>query len=129
MAPSIGATLANHLKTTLNEKFSGLEKFNSLSVDTILDPRFKQAGFTNQSNAQAAVERLTRECASLIDGSAEDVPLETATTSATAAEENYNLWALLDNYVESQHRTSSCSGDPDVCMLITVETSLVLFKH
>lgn len=114
MAPGIGATLANHLKTTLNEKFSGLEKVNSLSVATILDPRFKQAGFTTQSNAQAAVERLTRECASLIDGSPEDVPLETATTSASAGEENYNLWALLDNYVESQHRTSSASASATV---------------
>lgn len=111
MAPSIGATLVNHLKTNLNEKFSGLEKVNSLSVATILDPRIKQAGFTNQSNAQAAVERLTRECAGLIDGSAEDVPLETATTSASAGEENDNLWALL---VESQHCTSSASASAAV---------------
>ncbi|TWW56105.1 hypothetical protein D4764_08G0000920 [Takifugu flavidus] len=66
MAPCIGATLANHLKNNLNEKFSGLEKVNSLSVATILDPRFKQAGFTNQSNAQAAVERPTQECALLL---------------------------------------------------------------
>ncbi|XP_029689209.1 zinc finger BED domain-containing protein 4-like [Takifugu rubripes] len=114
MAPCIGATLANHLKNNLNEKFSGLEKVNFLSVATILHPRFKQAGFTNQSNAQAAVERLTRECATLIDASAEDVPLETATTSASASEQNHNLWALLDNYVESQHCTSSASASTAV---------------
>lgn len=83
--------LPTNLKTNLNEKLSGLEKLNSLSLATISDPRFKQAGFTNQSNDKAAVERLTREFASLSDGSAEDVPLETATTSASAGEENYYL--------------------------------------
>ncbi|TWW54075.1 hypothetical protein D4764_0236810 [Takifugu flavidus] len=113
MAPCIGATLANYLKNNLSEKFSDMEKVNSLSLATILDPRFKQAGFTNRSNAQAAVERLTRECASLIDASAEDVPLETA-TSASASEQNHNLWALLDNYVESQHCTSSASASTAV---------------
>ncbi|TWW55972.1 hypothetical protein D4764_09G0010220 [Takifugu flavidus] len=44
----------------------------------------------------------------------EDVPLETATTSASASEQNHNLWALLDNYVESQHRTSSASANAAV---------------
>lgn len=102
------------LPTNLNEKLSGLEKLNSLSLATISDPRFKQAGFTNQSNDKAAVERLTRECASLSDGSAEDVPLETATTSASAGEENYYLLALVDNDVESQHRTSSASASAAV---------------
>ncbi|XP_026183120.1 zinc finger BED domain-containing protein 4-like [Mastacembelus armatus] len=57
---------------------------------------------------------LTRECASLIDRSAEDVALETATTSAGTGEENYNLWALQDNYVESQHCTSSASASAAV---------------
>lgn len=57
MSPCIGATLANHLKNNLTEKFNGLEKVNSLS--TILDPRFKLAGFSNPANAQTAVERLT----------------------------------------------------------------------
>ncbi|TWW54792.1 hypothetical protein D4764_01G0007630 [Takifugu flavidus] len=44
----------------------------------------------------------------------EDVPLETATTSASASEQNHNLWALLDNYVESQHRISSASASAAV---------------
>nr|XP_046263255.1 E3 SUMO-protein ligase ZBED1-like isoform X1 [Scatophagus argus] len=114
MAPSIGATLANHLISNLDEKFCGLEKVNSLSVATILDPRFKQAGFTNQINATAAIEKLTRECTSLIDVSAEDVPVENATTSASASNGNYNLWASLDNYVESQHRTSSAPASATV---------------
>lgn len=38
MAPCIGATFTNHLKSDLNEKFSGLEKVNSLSLATILNP-------------------------------------------------------------------------------------------
>ncbi|GAA6215913.1 zinc finger BED domain-containing protein 4-like [Lates japonicus] len=100
VAPSIGAILTNHLKNNLNETFSGLEKVTSLSVATILDPRFKEVGLSNASNAQAAVERLTWERASLIDHElTEDVPPEYAATSAS--EEHYNLWALLDSHVES----------------------------
>lgn len=75
-----------------------MEKVTSLSVATILDPRCKEVGFCNASNTQAAVERLTQECASLIEHElTEDVPPE----HASASEEHYNLWALLDSHVES----------------------------
>ncbi|XP_055015550.1 histone deacetylase 3 [Boleophthalmus pectinirostris] len=60
---------------------------------------------------------FTNQRKALIDGPEEDVPLETATTSASAGEQNDNLWALLDNSVESQHRTSicqRCSGHPEI---------------
>ncbi|KAK7901638.1 hypothetical protein WMY93_018407 [Mugilogobius chulae] len=67
MDDGVGATLATHLKNNLKEKMSGLEKVTSLSLATILDPRFKEVAFCSPSNAQAAVERLSRECASLIE--------------------------------------------------------------
>lgn len=132
MAPSIGATLANQKQS---ECEIGLEKVTSLSVATILDPRFKEVGFCNASNTQAAVERLTRECASLIEHElTEDVPLEHAATSAS--KEHCNLWSLLDSHVESQHYTSSASASATVeihryCSkpMCAAENSFVLFSH
>lgn len=72
-----------------------------------------------------------QECASLINGSAEDVPLEiAATSSAGSGELYYNLWALLDidGVCQQQCICQCCCGDPEECMLMTVETS-VLFSH
>lgn len=112
-----------------------MEKVTSLSVATILDPRFKEVRFCNASNTQAAVQRLTQECDSLIEHElTEDVPLEHAATSAS--EEHYNLWALLDSHVESLHCTSSASASAMVeiqryCSkpMSVAETSFVLFSH
>lgn len=117
MAPCIRSTLGNHLKTNLNEKYSGLEKVNSLSLATILDPRFRQAGFTNQSNAEAAD---TRVCQSY---TAEDVPLETA-TSASAGEENYNCglyWTTMQSFSTVPAVLQWRFTGMHASMLITVE--------
>ena len=60
MRHNVGAKLATNLKRNLLEKFTLLEKISTLSVVTLLDPRFKAAGFCSATCAQGATERLTR---------------------------------------------------------------------
>lgn len=62
----IASNFVNNINTNLQEKFAGLEKVTSLTLATLLDPQFKEVGFCSMTNCQAAVERLTRECASVI---------------------------------------------------------------
>ena len=106
---NVGAKLATNLKNNLLEKFNLLEKISTLSVATLLDPRFKAAGFCSATCAQGATERLTRECAHFFetDVSEGSAPQESAATPGTLAQEaEDNLWALLDCEVGSQQVTN-----------------------
>ncbi|XP_055082535.1 E3 SUMO-protein ligase ZBED1-like isoform X2 [Periophthalmus magnuspinnatus] len=105
MDDGVGAILATHLKNNVKEKMSGLEKVTSLSLATILDPRFKEVAFCSPSNAQAAVERLSRECASLIELRTQG---EVQPQPSPAPSDDNNLWALLDSHVVAQ-QTSRAS--------------------
>ncbi|CAL9708171.1 unnamed protein product [Knipowitschia caucasica] len=104
MNEGVGATLANHLKNNIKKKLGGFEKMTTLSKATILDPRFKQVAFCNPSDAQAAVEKLSQECVSLIETSDETPPQAAADASSV------NLWALLDNHVVSQYQQKPASA-------------------
>lgn len=65
-----------------------------MTIATLLDQRFKAVGFCSQTNAQAAVRRLTAECATIIENEKDQImpvpPIpstssqpEPATSSAT----------------------------------------------
>ena len=55
--------LGENMIIMMQNKFDSIEKNQTaLTHSTLLDPRFKAIGFYNQSNAQAAVKRLTFQC-------------------------------------------------------------------
>ena len=89
MRHNIGAKLATNLKNNLLDKFALLEKISTLSVTTLLDPRFKAAGFCSTTCAQGATVRLTRECAHFFETNVSEgsAPQESAATPSTSAPE------------------------------------------
>ncbi len=101
-------------KNNLADEFSGLEKATFLSVATILEPRLKEVGFCNQTNAQMAVERLTWQCVSLMDGESPEVVAPTEHTATADGEQEHHLWALLHSHVAAHHRVSSASASATV---------------
>ncbi|KAG9261818.1 zinc finger BED domain-containing protein 4-like [Astyanax mexicanus] len=58
--------LCSNLFRLLNDRVSSYETMSIMTLATLLDPRYKTVGFCSQSNAQAAVKRLTGECATVI---------------------------------------------------------------
>ncbi|KAG9267224.1 zinc finger BED domain-containing protein 4-like [Astyanax mexicanus] len=103
----LGAKLANNIDTNLKEKFAVIEKMTALSLSTLLDPRYKQLGFCNLSNAQAAVDRLTRECAGFIVPA---VPQESVPSVAPPEVQDRNLWGLLDSHVEAEQQAPNATA-------------------
>ncbi len=101
----VASNLVNNIHTNLQEKFAGLEKITSLTLATLLDPRFKQEGFCSTTSCQAAVERLTRECASVIPEPAHPLP----PAEGPSHVQSNSLWDLLDSHVDSQH-VSNCTA-------------------
>ncbi|KAG9273603.1 zinc finger BED domain-containing protein 4-like, partial [Astyanax mexicanus] len=79
----------------------------ALSLSTLLDPRYKQLGFCNLSNAQAAVDRLTRECAGFIVPA---VPQESVPSVAPPEVQDRNLWGLLDSHVEAEQQAPNATA-------------------
>ncbi|XP_057216891.1 zinc finger BED domain-containing protein 6-like [Triplophysa rosa] len=101
----IASNLVNNIHTNLQEKFAGLEKVTSLTLATLLDPRFKEVGFCSMTNCQAAVERLTRECASVIPAPAQPLP----PAEGPSHIQSNSLWDHLDSHVDAQ-RVSNCTA-------------------
>ena len=55
------SSLGMQLKTCLNARFSSIEDKPLLSMATLLDPRFKEKGFSNPKKAETAVLQLIKE--------------------------------------------------------------------
>ena len=88
--------LANNALTTLTDKFAPIENMTCLTVATLVDPSYKQTGFINSCNADAAVERRIRECASII------LPPAAAAAASQYPCQEDNLWGLLDSHVGAE---------------------------
>lgn len=99
-------TLANNILRNLNEKFAGLERTNTMSLATILDPRFKEMGFCSSSSSNAAVDSLVRKCASIIPP---PQPTPPPAAAAAATNDDDNIWGLLDHHVV-EHGTNATAN-------------------
>ena len=65
-SPTTAKQLGENMIIMMHNKFDSIEKnLTALTHSNLLDPRFKAIGFYNQSNAQAAVKRLTFQCSQL----------------------------------------------------------------
>uniref|UniRef100_A0A669B7A9 HAT C-terminal dimerisation domain-containing protein n=1 Tax=Oreochromis niloticus TaxID=8128 RepID=A0A669B7A9_ORENI len=116
--------LCMNLTRMLGECSSHLETMSVMTIATLLDPRFKAVGFCSQTNAQAAVRRLTAECATIIENEKDQImpvpPIpstssqpEPATSSATQS--GGGLWDLLDSHmVERQVRNATADATVEV---------------
>ncbi|KAG9272805.1 zinc finger BED domain-containing protein 4-like isoform X1 [Astyanax mexicanus] len=105
---------------------SSYETMSIMTLDTLLDPRYKTVGFCSQSNAQAAVKRLTGECATVIriqeqqntpsTSSATSQPQLEATvaSSSTTPSTGEGLWDLLDSHVVETRRVRNATADATV---------------
>nr|XP_023652308.1 uncharacterized protein LOC111835835 [Paramormyrops kingsleyae] len=116
--------LCKNLLRLLMERLSNYETMSIMTLATLLDPRYKTAGFCNQSNAQTAVKRLTAECASIIRSQEaqqnpststytqppEPEPAGTSSGTAMAT----GLWDLLDSDVGESRRIKSSTADATV---------------
>lgn len=109
--------VVEHLKTSLHERLGSIEKNNTFSISTFLDPKFKNIGFSDKSNA----EETNRKIISLI---AENIERKTCArgSSYTAIEtldddevesiddEKISIWMDFDKTVaESQPKGTSSS--------------------
>ncbi|KAG7514676.1 zinc finger BED domain-containing 4-like [Solea senegalensis] len=101
----IASNLVHNINTNLQEKCAMLEKVTSLTLSTLLAPRFKEVGFCSSTSCQAAVERLTRECANIMPAPA--LPLPPA--EGPPPVQNNSLWDLLDSHVDAQP-PSNCTA-------------------
>ena len=77
--------LGQNLVSAMQIKFDSLENQTSLTLSTLLDPRFKAIGYYNQVQAQASIKRLTAQCSQLIRYNPPDTPTEEPSTSAQPA--------------------------------------------
>ena len=94
----IASNLVHNINTNLQEKCAMLEKITSLTLATLLDPRFKEVGFCSPTSCQTAVERLTRECVNIMPAPALPLP----PTQGPSHVASNNLWDLLDHHVDAQ---------------------------
>ena len=102
----VATNLVSKINSNLQEKFAMLEKITPLTLATLLDPRFKEVGFCSTSSCQAAVERLTRECANQMPAPAQQLPPAEGTGHSQAN----SLWGPLDSHVETQRASSSTAN-------------------
>ncbi|CAK6978108.1 zinc finger BED domain-containing protein 4-like, partial [Scomber scombrus] len=109
MANQLALKLASNIRTTLNDKFASVEKMTALSVATLVDPRYKEMGFCSANSAQAAVDRLTRECANIIPPPSPPPP-SSPSSSQVSSEQEDNLWGLLDSHVGTQRVCNSSAS-------------------
>ncbi|CAK6983289.1 zinc finger BED domain-containing protein 4-like, partial [Scomber scombrus] len=114
MANQLALKLASNIQTTLNDKFASVEKMTALSVATLVDPRYKEMGFCSANSAQAAVDRLTRECANIIPPPSPPPPPppppSSSSSSQVSSEQEDNLWGLLDSHVGTQRVCNSSAS-------------------
>ncbi|XP_077424041.1 E3 SUMO-protein ligase ZBED1-like [Vanacampus margaritifer] len=102
----VARNLVSKINSNLQDKFATLEKITTLTLATLLDPRFKEVGFCNTSSCQAAVERLTRECANQMPAPAQQLP----PAEVTGHSQGNSLWGPLDSQVETQRASSSTAN-------------------
>ena len=98
--------LGENMIIMMQNKFDSIEKNQTaLTHSTLLDPRFKAIGFYNQSNAQAAVKRLTFQCSQLLIRNTPPVTHEeepSTSTSSQPAPANVEIPSTPGNVVKSK---------------------------
>jgi len=110
----MGEKLATNLRNNLCENFAMLEKVTSLSMATLLDPRFKELGFCSQGSAQTAIDRLTKECAETMQVELPAQPQSPPRAGPSDQLEDGGLWALLDRHVGAQQQVTSTTASATV---------------
>ena len=101
---TIAKQLGENMIIMMQNKFDSIEKNQTaLTHSTLLDPRFKAIGFYNQSNAQAAIKRLTCQCSQLFITPPVNHEEEPSTSSsAQPAPANFKIPSTTGNVVKSK---------------------------
>ena len=105
--------LRRNIILELKKRFNQCQHIFAMAVGTLLDPRFKKIGFTDNSAVDMAVGRVQGEVKDMIDSEAQNRnPPETPQTQQGEAQpernKKKNLWAAFDDKVAeaTSHRTS-----------------------
>ena len=101
---TIAKQLGENMIIMMQNKFDSIEKNQTtLTHSTLLDPRFKAIGFYNQSNAQAAIKRLTCQCSQLFitpPVNHEEAP--STSSSSQPAPAHFEIPSTTGNVVKSK---------------------------
>nr|XP_054590355.1 zinc finger BED domain-containing protein 4-like [Nothobranchius furzeri] len=104
--------LAENLSKRLTESICNMESLSVMSLATLLDPRFKTAGFFSPLKATEAVKRLKSECAAEMRSHEPDPAVEEPSTShGSEHSSGHNLWRHLDMEVEESRMTSNTTAN------------------
>ena len=102
-------TLKQELLSSMARRFSNIEANYALAASTLLDPRFKKAGFGTACDQ--AVHRLTTEVSSTIDANQAQSTLEQQQQPCIEPSQSADLWQFIDESVAaSQSRTSTANS-------------------
>ncbi|KAM3618939.1 uncharacterized protein V6R79_000775 [Siganus canaliculatus] len=107
-----------------------VEKVTPLSGATVVDPRFKELWFCNQSCARIAAERLTQECADVMraDPPPQSQPESPARVGPSGQAEDGGLWALLDGHVGAEQHVTSTTASATVEVQSPASASMNTFR-
>lgn len=97
--PSFKFTLAELLATTMMNRMGGYESVTELANASLLDPRYKRIGFSDQQVADAACVKLKTECIALARKMNSELDSTTEKTPSLSVHNNSkvsSLWAMYD---------------------------------
>ncbi|KAK7912837.1 hypothetical protein WMY93_013048 [Mugilogobius chulae] len=102
--------LCDQLLKRLVEAISSFETSSTLSLATLLDPRYKVIGFLSSAKASEAVKRLKSECAAEMRSSTAPSPHPHPGPSSTPASSD-SLWHQLDLEILQSQKQSNVMAD------------------
>lgn len=106
----VASSLGTALQQQIIKRCSTVETIRVLALATLLDPRFKALGFSNEDHAQEAERQLTEECAAVLQLSSDQAE-EPSTSQVAPNALTSNRWELLDSRVSETHRNVSFTAD------------------
>ncbi|XP_047242663.1 zinc finger BED domain-containing protein 4-like [Girardinichthys multiradiatus] len=116
---SVAKLLLDNLLRHVREHVASIGSLSTMTVATLLDPRFKTLGFLSRNKVQEAVRRLKSECTALIASSEASLPHPSDAGEST--NNSSELWCLLDETVDQKRQSFNATADA----ILEVEQYLV----
>ncbi|XP_026462110.1 zinc finger BED domain-containing protein 4-like [Ctenocephalides felis] len=106
---SIIRKITEVLKSSINDRFSNVERSETFGISTLMDPRFKLQGFSNIENANFIKGHLQQIVVNIIEETL-IAEFEVLPEPSIEDTDEYNPWFILSSLVGTSSRQSTPMG-------------------